>query len=305
MLLLAVLAATIAGGCRSRPTPALPPGAEAISLLGQPLVPAPIPEDKLARLTEEYDRAKSAYEVNPDDEEAAIWFGRRAAYLGRYREAIDIYTRALARHPESHRLLRHRGHRYITTRRFALALKDLERAAALVEGKPDAIEPDGAADRPSAPRSTDKSNIDYHLGLVLYLTGAYEESERIFARREGLGSYNDDMLVSTTHWRYLALRRLGRHADAERLLEPIREGLDVRENGSYERICKMYKGMLAPEQLLPGEGKIKEAGAAYAVAMFWRFAGKSRESDALLRRIVDETDWISFGHIAAEADLAR
>ena len=38
------------------------------------------------------DEARERYRANPDSAEAAIWVGRRLAYPGRFREAIDFYT---------------------------------------------------------------------------------------------------------------------------------------------------------------------------------------------------------------------
>jgi hypothetical protein len=49
-------------------------------------------------------------------EENFIWLGRRYAYLGDYTTAISTFSRGLAKYPQSYKLLRHRGHRYITTR---------------------------------------------------------------------------------------------------------------------------------------------------------------------------------------------
>ena len=105
-------------------------------------------------------RRARAYKRNPDDVEAAIWLGRRTAYLGRFTEAIEIYTRAIETHPDEPRLYRHRGHRYITIRKPDLAIKDLQKAAELVEGSPDQ-----ARARRSAQRSkrADQHAADEHL----------------------------------------------------------------------------------------------------------------------------------------------
>ena len=51
-----------------------------------------------------YEEAKNAFERNPVDTDALIWYGRRAAYLGDYRQAIEIYTggsRSIRRMPGS------------------------------------------------------------------------------------------------------------------------------------------------------------------------------------------------------------
>ncbi|MHC5071708.1 MAG: tetratricopeptide repeat protein, partial [Planctomycetota bacterium] len=87
--------------------------------------------------------ALAALRSAPRDEERIIWYGRRLAYIGRYEEAIGVYSKGLAVHPDSPKLLRHRGHRYITLRRFADAIADLERAGQLIDTRPDEVEPDG------------------------------------------------------------------------------------------------------------------------------------------------------------------
>jgi len=39
-------------------------------------------------------QARARAERDPTDLDAAIWYGRRLAYLGHYAEAIDVYTGA-------------------------------------------------------------------------------------------------------------------------------------------------------------------------------------------------------------------
>src|SRR6185295_12437329 len=143
------------------------------------------------------------------------------AYLGRFRDAIAAYTNGIARHADELRLYRHRGHRYITVRQFDLAIADLSRAARLVAGRADEIEQDGAPNQAGIPRSTLQSNIWYHLGLAHYLKGDFTRA--LAAYREGMkvSRVNDDMLVATSDWLYMTLRRLGRDAEARAVLDPI------------------------------------------------------------------------------------
>ena len=92
------------------------PQPEATSLLGKPLVPAALPENVRRQLEVNLAAAKAVYDKNPDDADAIIWLGRRTAYLGRYREAIAIFSKGVEKHPADPRMYRHRGHRYITVR---------------------------------------------------------------------------------------------------------------------------------------------------------------------------------------------
>ena len=105
-----------------------------MSLSGASLTPPVMDEETLARLETNLARAQDAYDRNPDDPENIIWLGRRTAYLWGYHEAIAIYTEGLRKHPDNYKLLRHRGHRYISVREFDKAIADMERATQLIEG---------------------------------------------------------------------------------------------------------------------------------------------------------------------------
>jgi hypothetical protein len=90
--------------------------------------------------------------------------GRRTAYLGRFTDAIAIFSSGLAKYRGDARLYRHRGHRYLTIRHFDRAIGDLLYAVQLTRGKPDQVEPDGQPNAKNIPTSTLQSNIWYHLG---------------------------------------------------------------------------------------------------------------------------------------------
>ena len=70
--------------------------------------------------------AREAYNRNPTIAEEMIWYGRRTAYLGEYKDAIRIFTEGIRKFPNDARFYRHRGHRYITLRCFKDAIEDLE-----------------------------------------------------------------------------------------------------------------------------------------------------------------------------------
>ena len=80
--------------------------------------PLTMPEAVRAQREQELATARANYEKNPSDADALIWLGRRTAYLGRYAEAIEIFTDGIRKHPRDARMLRHRGHRWITLRQF-------------------------------------------------------------------------------------------------------------------------------------------------------------------------------------------
>jgi tetratricopeptide (TPR) repeat protein len=294
---------------RVQPSPSAGDGAEAVSLFGQPLAPPPLDPEVQADREAKLAAARAEAEAHPEDVDALIWLGRRIAYLGRYREAIDVYTRGLEKHPDEPRLLRHRGHRYISIRRFDLAIADLEKAARLIAGKPDEIEPDGLPNARNTPVSTLQTNVWYHLGLAYYYLGDLSDqrgAERAF--RECLKfSKNADMQVATTHWLYMILRRQGRVGEANGLLTPIRTDMDVIENRAYHWLVLMYKGEIPADSLLSlaGEEGLDPATLGYGVGNWHLYNGRREEAVRAFRQVLASDQWSAFGYIAAEADLKR
>jgi len=282
----------------------LPPDVEAISLLGKPLTSPPLAADVAKKRAEELAQAQRDYDANPESAEAIIWLGRRTAYLGRYRQAINIFTEGIRKHPDDARLYRHRGHRYITVRRFQDAVRDLELAAILVRGKPDEVEPDGQPNARNIPTGSLQSNIFYHLGLAYYLQGDFDHALRAYQRCLALAK-NPDRLVSTSHWMYMTLRRLGRTQEAEKLLEPISIDLDVIENITYHKLLLMYGGEIAPEELVKTDPNTTDgATILYGIGNWYFYNGQPEMAYPLWQKILDGSQWSAFGSIAAEAEVA-
>ena len=289
----------------------LPPGAEARSLLGQPLVPPPLAPAVREASERQLAEARRAYEHTPDNADSIIWLGRRTAYLGRYREAISIYTEGIRKHPGDARMYRHRGHRYISIRELDQAIVDFDRAVALTEDEVDQVEPDGLPNVRNIPTSTLHFNIRYHLGLAHYLKGEFERAAQIYREdvNADLANGYADMLVASSHWLYMSLRRAGKANEAARVLEPIRRNLDVIENGVYHRLLLLYRGELPPDSLLPRQradtATFEDAATGYGVANWHFYNGRRAEAERLFRQIVTSPQWAAFGYIAAEAELAR
>jgi tetratricopeptide (TPR) repeat protein len=253
-------------------------------------------------------QAKAEHEANPNDPNALIWFGRRTAYLGRFREAIDTFSKGIAKFPTDARFYRHRGHRHITVRQFDQAIADLEKAAKLTRGKPDEVEPDGQPNARNIPTSTLQFNIWYHLGLAYYLTNQNEKALKAY--RECLKvSRSPDRLVATSHWLYMTLRRLKRESDAAKVLQPISEDMDVIENTGYYRLLLMYKGIIPTEVLLAETLKQENSAAShsvmYGIGNWYLYNGRRDDAVALYRKMLASDQWTSFGYIAAEADVKR
>lgn len=280
--------------------PDVPDGAQAISLGGQALYPEEPGDAVLKNLA----NALDDYEKNPNSADAIIWYGRRLAYTGDYRGAIETFSEGIFKFPDDARMYRHRGHRYISIREFDRAIEDLERAAKLIEGTQNETEPDGAPNALGIPVSSLHGNIWYHLGLAYYLKQDWPNALRAYTNGYN-AARNDDNRVSTTHWRYMILRRMGREDDARDVLEGIETEMNVIENMSYHSLCLFYKGDISLAELT-GDNEDNPAGAAvmYGAANWHFYNGDEATAREMLEALTSTSSWAGFGFIAAEADLA-
>lgn len=277
---------------------------EATSLSGKPLYPIDLPNRQ--KLEADLAQAEKDLAAKPNDADAIIWLGRRYGYLWRYRDAIAMFSKGVALHPSDARIYRHRGHRYITVRQFDRAIADFDKAVSLIKGKPDEIEPDGAPNPAGKPRSTLHFNVWYHLALAHYLEGDYDKA--LAAWNECMKvSTNDDSITATSDWLWMTLMRLGRKADAAKVLERITAKMNILENGSYHRRLLMYKGLEKPETLLDtaSADALTIATQGYGVGNWYFVNGDRTRAREIFERVVAGPQWSAFGYIAAEADLQR
>jgi tetratricopeptide (TPR) repeat protein len=288
---------------------------EARTLTGNDLYRPNISGAQRTKLESDLAQAQAVYSAIPS-EENAIWLGRRLAYLGRYREAIDVFTINIQRFPSSHKLLRHRGHRYITVREFDKAIADLGRATELIKGVPDEVEPDGAPNAAGVPRSTSHSNIWYHLALAHYLQGDFTSAAD--AWRECMKfAANDDMKVATANWLYVSLRRAGKREEAAEVLEIVKPDMEILENKAYFELLQVYKKseveqtgkMILATGLVDlskeGVSAIGDATVWYGLGNWQLMNGDTVGAQLIFEHVLRTPNWAPFGYIAAEAELAR
>ena len=292
-----------------KPAAAAPSAAvEATSFLGQPLVSPAVPDEQRATLEGNLAKANADYVKDPDRVDNLIWVGRRLGYLGRYREAIAIFSRGIARFPDDVRLLRYRGHRYITVREPDRAIADLAKADELIRsrGEKDAPEPDGVAGPPGATPSTLFFNVYYHLGLAHYLKGDYASAEKAYRECLKHSQTSPDSVAATSRWLYATLRHAGKSIEAAKLVAPLAKDMKVGESSAYKDLLLLYKGEKTAEQVLTGATDgLNHPTLGYGVADFYLVAGQKEKAMALMREVVRGPQWAAFGFAAAEAELAR
>ncbi|WKN31247.1 tetratricopeptide repeat protein [Porifericola rhodea] len=286
---------------------------QAVSLLGDTLYALDIEEERQKQYDSALDVALENYKNAPQNLDNIVWLGRRLAYLGRYQEAIETYTKGLQYFPNSAELYRHRGHRFISTRQFDRAIADLERSAILVKSIPISDEANGIPiplPEDNKPSSL-QFNIFYHLGLAYYLEGQYGKAAEAYEKCLEY-SRTDDEIAATADWLYMAYRRMGEDEVAEETLAMIHEDMDIKENEGYFERLLMYKGMVEPDSLLNinadvplADRDLALATQGYGVGNFYMYNGEKQLGKQVLENIVEGRHWAAFGYIAAEADLAR
>lgn len=271
---------------------------QAYSLFGDPLFAM---EDTTGAIL----AADSALSESPSDVELIIAAGRVRRNFWQYREAMELYTRAMELAPQDWRPYRFRGHRHISLRQFDEAVVDLERAREL------------------APLNWD---VAYHLGLAYYLAGRFSDAADEYGRCLAMAqdaqaqaanaqdfrscSENEadpESYVAMTEWAVRAYSRAGRMEEAERLLGEVPEDLPVEENLAYYHDLLFYKGELTAQELLnPGpDAPYRRETVGFGVASWLLVQGDTAEARSLLEELVQDPWWPGFGRIASEAELAR
>lgn len=298
----------LVSSCRTAEQNIVNPDVVLTGLDGRVFLRPEVSESAKAKLDTNLSIALKNFQLNPS-EENYIWLGRREAYLYNYERAISIFTDGLAKFPESYRLYRHRGHRYITTRQFDRAVEDLTRAAQLMPSDSLETEPDGQPNSINIPLSSTQFNVWYHLALAKYLKGDFQAARADYDSCMKV-SVNDDLICATADWQYMTLRRLGAKEEADKVLMKIHEGMKIIENDSYFKRLKMYKEILHPDSVLNVNASNEDADLAlatqgYGVGNWYLYNGDEAKAKEIFQKVLEGKHFSAFGFIASEAELMR
>jgi len=274
------------------------------SLLQKPLISPQVNQQRDSLQIQNYLEALKAYEANKDQVPNIVWLGRRIAYLGDYKKAIEIYSKGINKFPNEAQFYRHRGHRYISTRQLDKAITDFEVAVDLIKNKTDKVEPDGIPNRLNQPVSSLHTNIWYHLGLAYYLKGEFNNALAAF-HECFLASKNDDMIVATSHWLYMILRRMELPEEATMVLNSIHKDMNIIENTAYHKLLLFYKGELSEKEFSGNASLGSSEAVQYGLGNWYFYNGNKTKAISIFKTLIESGNWAGFGYIAAEADLSR
>jgi tetratricopeptide (TPR) repeat protein len=278
---------------------------EAVSFLGDTLQ-RPMEDEitfhqKDSLLQESY----AMYLADSTDLDNIIWYGRRLAYMHRYKDAMDIFTGGLRYFPNAPELYRHRGHRFITLRRLEDAIADLEHGIQLAQHRKMEIEADGIPNKLNIPLSNLHFNLYYHLGLAYFLKADYPKAIETYLSCMKY-SDNPDLKVATTDWLYLSYLRAGDKSSAAKWLTDINAHMEIIENDGYLERLLIYKGERKPVAIKdPTIDPVAFATQNYGISCWYEMNDQTAEAASIRRLILSSSIWPAFGYIAAEADSSR
>ncbi|WBB90189.1 tetratricopeptide repeat protein [Verrucosispora sp. WMMC514] len=270
--------------------------------------------------------------------ERYIIAARLKGYLNKPTEAVALLTEALELEPGDARLLRFRGHRRITVGDYTGAIEDLRAAADqldtvedeyemyqlevekdvvhLILGRPEQVRPQHLSDTAAAQdpgvlgryMTTLHTSIWYHLGVAQYLLGDFEGCLPSFRAAE-LSSRHQEGTVASQDWQYMALRRLGRTAEAEEVLDRFRRISLVEEDHlvGYEGRMRLYTGEIRPEQLwemCDGNG-LRTVTQGYGLGNWHYYNGEFDQAREVFDGVLATGVKQAFAYLAVQAEYAR
>jgi tetratricopeptide (TPR) repeat protein len=248
-------------------------------------------------------QARAKFEKEASNPQLLIDVGMLQDSFMRHADAVQTYTQGIEKFPKDWRFLRYRGQRYISSRKFAEAIQDLEKA------------------RESTKQTYD---VAYYLGLAYYFSGEYDKAEAEFGRCEAqlkqplttqedlkgltsceVGREEQAFLVPLMFWRYLALRRGGKNAEAKAYAEAVSPLWTLRSNKAFYDALLYFRGTKEVTEMLDGANEATRdyltRSAGVAVQLFTE--GERQRACSIWQRNAMDTKWNHLGVIAAEAEF--
>ena len=260
---------------------------EAISILGEYLYADQIPFNLMGAPQWNLQETMQAFSIERKTTESYIKLGRSLAFVCRYNEAVDVFTDGIDHFPAEAMLYRYRGHRFITMRKFSMAIADLIKASELKK---------------------DDFDILFHLGLAYYLDGKYSDASDTYKKCMKYAN-DDEGRISTSFWWYLTCLKTNDSAGGARILKRVKHGLKVIENKPYYDLLFFFKGERKADDIMASVEKtlIDIYTCGYGVAEWYISKGDKQKGIELFTMLLKHKPkfWVTFGCIATEVEISK
>ncbi len=246
------------------------------SLSGKPLYANPVDPKSLSKSDSVINSVCSKSNLLEDD---FMEIGKQFVATARYKEAVENYIVGLKKFPDSFKLLRLRGHRYLTLRKLDLVVKDLLRARELIKSQPDSWEFDAEGKK----TDTYQHQIEYHLGVYYFLKEEYKKAAKAFEKSLKEAHVGNE-IVGTSDWLYNSYQRNGQKKEAQELLVTITPDFNADHEQAYFRRIMLYKGVIKPSELAdenaPSEKlNVQDVTNLYGLANWYAFQGDKAKGE--------------------------
>jgi tetratricopeptide (TPR) repeat protein len=259
---------------------------ETTSTLGRKLYALPDTDGSIAA-------ARKSLAADPKNAALVLKLSKAQAAKRQYKEAIATCTEGLKFAPNSADLYLERGHRELGLREFKQAKADLTRA----------IDID--------PKMLD---AQYHLGMAHYFLREFPQAAERFHKSLELARTNDS-LIDCSNWTYVAMRRAGQTAAAEKVLSKITPQVKNQEPHLYFylRLLHYYQGSLSETEVLPRkpvdpadtESELSFNTVSYGVGNRHLYTKTDpAKAHELFKNVVTGNAWNSWGFIGSELELS-
>jgi tetratricopeptide (TPR) repeat protein len=277
------------------------PEPETYSFTGKPLYAKPA--DSLAVVKS--DSVIAAIKMKSElTEEDYIEISRQLVAINQFKKAVENFTQGIKKYPNSFKLLRHRGHRYLNLRKLDSAIVDLNQAEELIRSQPQEVWEYDATGKPSA---TYQHQIWYHIGLYHYLKRNYAESA--IAYEKSLSHTKEgNNIAGAGDWLYNAYQRSGQKEKIPALLKQFTLSFNI-ENKDYPyfRRLLLFNGVIKPEELVDENLSIDQMPLAevtklYGLANWYAYHENPEKANALYKKVLESKEWPGFAYACAELD---
>lgn len=251
--------------------------------------------------------AEASLKMSGGDAAMRTDIGRRNLELGRYEDALEIFSEGIKQDPNSLADYRYRGASYYQLQQFENALADFQQAKQLAKEQPNQIEYQVDGTAANTPVYNLHFSTYYYLGLLYFEDGRYDEAVRHFGYAWN-NAANNDLKSMLSFWLVLSFKKQKMEGQASSVMREISPEMTMIGSPVYRDLCVMFSGYMSTDELLQ---KYTDASheeylvSRFGVGMWYAFDGQGDRARTLLESAVGTGYWLSDAYPVAQSELAR